>query len=198
MQPETPHALKEWAAVERALAAGATSLLIRKGGIREGGGSFAVERRTFWIFPTRYHQNAREIARPFAGFLDAAAALDPGPDRVRLQLHAVVESAYRIRALDAALALEGLHPMAAETVEARFRYREPHLHALLVRVAALPEPRLIPNTLDYDGCISWVTLDVAVETDAVRPVLEAPAWDGVRNEVEARLSRSGVVRIAGG
>src|SRR4029434_4686398 len=50
-------ALKEWAAVCRALETGRQMILLRKGGIYESAGEFEVENRQFLLFPTFLHQN---------------------------------------------------------------------------------------------------------------------------------------------
>ncbi|HEX2094760.1 MAG TPA: DUF1802 family protein, partial [Longimicrobiaceae bacterium] len=147
MLAENRSALKEWAAVEQALAAGRTTLLIRKGGIHERRRDFEVEHREFWLFPTLYHQNRHELRPEFRPYLDAAEALPRDIDRVRIEHYAVVHDALRVEELDVLKRLEGLHPLTEETVAQRFAYRgKPYLHALVLRVYRMPEPYVIPNT----------------------------------------------------
>ena len=62
MEDEYRQALKEWAVVEEAIAAGAVTLLLRKGGIHERQGDFGVEHRAFWIYPTGWHENRPDLA----------------------------------------------------------------------------------------------------------------------------------------
>ena len=62
---DLPHAFKEWAVICRALAEGKQALILRKGGIAETGGEFAVEHTRFWLFPTYTHQQ-RDGIRPEA------------------------------------------------------------------------------------------------------------------------------------
>ncbi len=196
MQGENRSALKEWGGVERALAEGRTSVLVRKGGIHERRSGFEVEHREFWLFPTLYHQNVHELRPEYRNLLEAAEAVHPGMDHVRIEHYAVIEEALRVESLEALHRLEGLHPLTRETVESRFRYRNrPYLHVLLPRVYRLPEPYLIPNTLDYEGCVSWVELDDALSTAGARPVLLDAEFDALRAEVLARLGEEGVVRL---
>lgn len=194
MQSENRSALKEWATVERALAEGRIALLVRKGGIHERRGDFQVEHREFWLFPTHYHENAHELAGAFRPLVGAGDP--PSRDTVRLGLYAVVSDALRVESLEALERLEGLHPLAQETVRSRFAYRnKPYLHALLLRAYRLPQPHAIPNTLDYEGCISWVGLDDALPTAGAEPVLSDEEFARVRDEVLRRLGSEGVVRL---
>jgi hypothetical protein len=188
-------ALKEWASVERALAEGRVTLLLRKGGIYEGTGEFRVEHREFWIFPTLFHQNPEELRPEFRPLLGGDAP--PAPqDEIPIGTYSVVEDAFRVERLDALERLEGLHPMTQETVRARFAYRgKPYLHALVVRAHRLPEPLVVPNTLGYEGCVSWVALDGAVATAGARPVLGDGAFAAARAEVARRLGADGVFRV---
>ena len=52
------HALKEWAVAIKALEAGKTIMLLRKGGIHERGGCFHVPQREVLLYPTYEHQQA--------------------------------------------------------------------------------------------------------------------------------------------
>ncbi|HET6230573.1 MAG TPA: DUF1802 family protein [Longimicrobiaceae bacterium] len=187
-------ALKEWAAVERALADGRTALLIRKGGIHEKRGGFEVEHREFWLFPTGFHQNADELADDFRGL--AGLPVPPSRDEVRLGVYAVVEEAFRVESLDALERLKGLHPLAPETIRSRFAYRnKPYLHALVLRAHVLPEPHVVPNTLDYEGCISWVQMDAELPTATARPAMLDAEFARTRAQILDRLGTEGVVRI---
>ena len=196
MLAENRWALKEWGAVELALAEGRTTLLVRKGGIHERRRDFEVEHREFWLFPTLYHQNAHELRPEFRPVLEAAEAQPHDVNQVRIAHYAVVEDALRVESLDALHRLEGLHALTRETVESRFAYRgRPYLHVLVLRAYRLPEPHVIPNTLDYEGCVSWVELDDALPTAGAQPVLMDAEFAARRAEVLARLGEDGVVRL---
>lgn len=177
-------ALKEWGAIEQLLATGDVVLLLRKGGLWERRDGFEVEHRAFWIFPTLYHQNPGELQPRFSRALERATAAHRGPDEVRLECFAKVTDAVRLENLSQALALAPLQALTPETIEARFHYRNrPYLHAVVLRVHRLPEPVVIPNTLDYEGCVSWVELDDPIDTAAARPVLSDDAFAAARAQV---------------
>lgn len=197
-EPMTPSssrsALKEWATVEEALATGRISLLVRKGGIHERRRDFEVEHRAFWLFPTHYHQNPVELAEGFRPLLDAAEP--PSRETVRIGTFAAVADALRVERLEALERLSGLHPLTPESVRSRFAYRgKPYLHVLVLRAWRLPTPHVVPNTLDYEGCVSWVELDDALPTAGAAPVLADDAFERVRAEVLERLGSEGVVRL---
>jgi hypothetical protein len=188
MERESRSALKEWEAVEQILAAGRASLLLRKGGIWEQKEGFRVEHREFWIFPTHFHQNPHELAPAFAWALEPGLAARPDGERIRLEHYAVVHDAFRVEDLEALRRLDGLHPLDAATVESRFRYKDrPYLHALTLRVYRMPEPHLVENTLDYEGCVSWVELDEALPTTGAVPVLTDEEFAAARGVVAERL-----------
>ena len=186
-------ALKEWAAIEQLLGSGEFVLLLRKGGLWEKRDGFEIEHRRFWIFPTLYHQNPSELRPEFAPALDAAAAAHRGPDEVRLEHFAEVTDAFRVESLDALRAVADQQALTLPTIESRFQYRNrPYLHALVLRVHRLPDPVVIPNTLDYEGCVSWVELDDPLAPTAARPVLDAARFEEARRRVLDRLGEAGV------
>jgi len=191
MESSSRQALKEWASVERGLAAGRVSLLVRKGGISERRGGFDVEHRAFWIFPTAFHQNAEELAPEFRDLL--ADGPPVSRDEIRLRVFAEVVEAFRVESLEEMGRLAGLHPMASETVRSRFEYRgRPYLHVILVRAHTLPEPVVIPNMLGYEGCVSWVSLDDEIATGGAALAMGDAEFERVRGEVLSRLGgRSG-------
>ena len=97
------HALKEWAVICRALAEGKQSLLLRKGGIAEPGGDFAVEHTRFWLMPTYTHQQRAGIADTALPLLEAAEADRPAAGVLRLTHWAEVTGMYQVRELGTAL-----------------------------------------------------------------------------------------------
>jgi len=186
MEGESAVALKEWAAIEDALAGGRLSVLVRKGGIYEKRGDFQVEHRGFWIFPTGWHQNERELRDAFRGHLGDTPRF---PDRtVPLRVFCTVEAHWKVEDLAALERLGDLQPFSPETLKARFDYRgKPYLHVILVRAHALPARREIPHTAAYEGCVSWVQLDQPLATSSAAPVLDDEAFADVRCEVESVL-----------
>lgn len=165
MQSSNCQALKEWAVVCEALAAGRQDVLLRKGGIAEGPDGFRVEHEEFWLLPTRFHQRPEELlaeARPLWG---KARAAEPPPGTLRIDLYAVVQEVIRIDKESRLDELAGRHILAEQTVLQRFHYREPGLFALVVKAFRNPEPFELPETPDIAGCRSWAPLPEALPTE---------------------------------
>ncbi|MBW4699226.1 MAG: DUF1802 family protein [Aphanocapsa lilacina HA4352-LM1] len=160
-------ALKEWAVVCEALARGEQSILLRKGGIREHRGGFVPEHRTFWLYPTSFHQNPEKLA-------PAVRTQQPPPasGTVALALYAEVADHWKVLDLEALRSLEGLHVLAWSTLAERFHYRaKPWLEVVLVRIYRLERPRLLYEQPQYAGCHSWVTLDASIAPASSVPVV---------------------------
>jgi len=187
-------ALKEWAAIEDALAGGRLTVLVRKGGIYEKRGDFQVEHRDFWIFPTGWHQNESELRPSFLEHLGDTPRFAPG--EVPLRVHCEVVDALRVERLDALEQLGDLQPFSDATLASRFAYRgKPYLHVLIVRAQLLPAARVIANTAAYEGCVSWVELDEEVPTAGAAPVLDDATFEAARAEVLRRLGSERIVRV---
>jgi hypothetical protein len=194
MEGESRQALKEWAVVEEAIAVGAVTLLLRKGGIHERQGDFGVEHRAFWIYPTGWHENRPDLAEHLHPFLSTVRAPERG--RIPFRVHAVVDDVFRIESPAAVDRLQGLHPLAPPAAHARFHYRgRPFVHALLLRAYRLPEPVTLPETIGYEGCVSWVRLDQALPTAGLVPVLSDEDFATLRGEIVRRMGTEGVVRL---
>lgn len=198
MKEKSAHALKEWAAIEQVIAAGGSSLLLRKGGLWERREGFEIEHREFWLFPTLYHQNPHELRPEFAWALESARAAHPNDDRVRLEHYALVTDAFKVERIETLERLAGFHALTSETIEARFQYKNrPYLHAVLLRTYRAPEPRIIPNTLGYEGCVSWVELDEALSTAGMVPVIGDEEFASLREDILGQLrGADGVTAVA--
>jgi len=194
MEAENRSALKEWAAVEDALAMGHLTVLVRKGGIHEKRGDFQVEHREFWIYPTGWHQNESELRREIVEHLGDVPRF--APEEIPFRLYCVVEDALRVESVDALLRLGEVQPLTDDTLRSRFEYRgKPYLHVLIVRAFRLPHPVVVHNTPAYEGCVSWVELDHALRTRDAQPVMMDAQFARARREVLERLGEDGVVRI---
>lgn len=166
-------ALKEWAVLCDALAAGDVVAMVRKGGIREQRAGFSVRHDRFLLYPTFFHEKAAELQPRFQARLEAAHARRPPEGTIRLDLVAGVAALWRVDDLERLRAIEGEHGLAWPAVESRFHYRgRPGVQVIAVRVARLAAPVTVPETRRYQGCVSWVALDDAVDVRAAAPVLD--------------------------
>ena len=169
-------AFKEWAVVVEALGNGGQIVILRKGGIAEGQGGFRVEQERFWLFPTRFHQQAEGVVEEArAGFEDYEW---PANDLLRIEFCAEVIEARRLDSLAKAQRLTGQHIWREEIIAERFDWgRDVGIYAMAVRARRLVAPVEIPMLESYGGCKSWVELEAALEFADTEPVLAAADFD---------------------
>lgn len=198
-------AFKEWAVVDEALGTGRQSILIRKGGIHERHGRFAVEHSEFLIYPTYLHQSPvmlkPGVHPPVANattFPVTASPRMPDTDvkagqevaqRVTIRHLAQVIDVLHAADEDAAKDWDEFHIYSPELIRSRFRYKpERPLFVLLVRIFRLPAPAVFLETPAYAGCRSWVQLEAAVETGGALPVVDDSAFSALSHRVRAVFS----------
>lgn len=170
-------AFKEWAVVVDALERGEQVVILRKGGIAEGSGSFQVEHPRFLLFPTLYHQQGEQVIPTAAARLKELAPTLPGPEKVRIQSYAEVTTWWRLDSLAVAERLRGMHVWRDEVIADRFDWGgEQAIHALVLRVWRLPSVVELPVRPEYGGCKSWITLATDVDSLGSVPVLDDAAF----------------------
>ena len=100
----TTHALKEWAVAVDALEEGKTILLLRKGGIREEGGSFKVAWDEVLLYPTFEHQQPDFLKPEYA---DKVSPVESGwhPETVRIGAWAKITHIFMVNYQPSILAL---------------------------------------------------------------------------------------------
>ena len=183
MQPSSNIAFKEWAIVVDALGHGEQVLILRKGGIREQRGQFAVEHREFWLFPTQYHEAERSIIPSKRPRLRDIAAAAPN-DAVDIEYYAVADSVIQIANPEALKRLQGRHIWSEQVLQERFQFgREPGLHVLVARVYRRPAAERLGMRESYGGCKSWVELERALSTESLTPVLPDVEYSARREEI---------------
>src|SRR5262245_49597548 len=91
------HAVKEWAVICQALAEGKQALLLRKGGIDEAAGEFALEHTRFWLLPTYTHQQRSGVVAAALPLLEYVEAHRPPTGVLRLTHWAEVTGVYQVR-----------------------------------------------------------------------------------------------------
>lgn len=171
-------ALKEWAVLCDALAAGEIVAMVRKGGIREQRAGFAVRHDRFLLYPTWFHEKSAELQPRFAARVAGASAHRPPEGIIRIGLVAEVAALWHVRELDRLRAIEPFHGMAWPTVVSRFEYRgTSDLRVIAARVSRLPAVHDVPETRRYQGCVSWVALDQPIDTTGATPVLSGADLD---------------------
>jgi hypothetical protein len=187
MRASADIAFKEWAVVVDALARGEQILILRKGGIRENRGEFHVDHKSFWLFPTQFHEAERSVIASKRPALRELAANAPS-DAVDIQLYAVADPVVHIAGYATLSRLQGRHVWAEHILQQRFEFgREAGLHALVVRAYRLPHPERLPHRESYGGCKSWVQLERSV-AGAVVPVLDDAEFARQRDAILELIS----------
>jgi hypothetical protein len=166
-------AFKEWSQICQVLADGRQTLIVRKGGIREGPGGFSPDHWTFWLYPTYVHQAQQGLrVREPEPLREISSPTDP----VSIRALAVVELIWHLSSETQLLALAPFHIWSLETIRSRFTYRLPGLWVLGVRVFRQDQPWTLTPSVEQLGCKSWVLLDAPLRTTLLRPALDDDAW----------------------
>jgi len=157
---------KEWSGVCQAILDGRQTVIIRKGGIAEGRAGFSFKEKEFYLFPTRYHEEAQKIREPqFSGSTVPA-------DEIRIECAAKVEWAGLVSDWHQAQALAPFHIWREEVIRERFDYEEtPGVHVAFIRALRLDPAWNLPNENRFGGCRSWVELPERVSEPRLEPVL---------------------------
>lgn len=178
---------KEWAIVVDAIGRGQQILSLRKGGIHEERGQFQLQHKTFWLFPTQFHEDENSVIpsqRAALREIDARAL----PDAVDIEFLAVAEEVHHLADLDSIKRLQGCHIWSDHILEERFRFgHEPGLFGLLLRVYRRPQPVRLPLRESYGGCKSWIELETTIAADNLTPVLSDSEFASQRAEIAALL-----------
>lgn len=157
-------AFKEWSEICQVLADGHQTLIVRKGGIREGPGGFSPEHQAFWLYPTFVHQAQQGLREPEPDQpVSPQARVDP-EDPVSIRSLAVVKHLWHVRSESELLPVTPFHHWTIDTLRIRFRYRQPGLWVLGVRVYRQDRPWSLTPTTEQLGCKSWVQLNSPVAT----------------------------------
>lgn len=160
--PHCSIALKEWAVVCRALELGIQTVLLRKGGISEPGGSFRCEHDQFWLYPTRFHQGA-EALTPAGAALLSGITPPADPALVPISLLARVRQVQRLTSPEEIEPYLDRQILSRETVLQRFHYKRPELFAIEVTCQRVDTAFVIRETPEMAGCHSWVEMGVGAQ-----------------------------------
>lgn len=155
-----------------AMARGEIIAMVRKGGIREQRAGFAVRHERFLLYPTWFHEKRSELQPRFAGRLERVDPMRPPEGMIRVAHVASVAAVWHVRDLEALRGIEAHHGLAWPAVVSRFEYRgRPEVRVVAVRLARLARVHDVPETRRYQGCVSWVELDDAIDVSYATPVL---------------------------
>jgi hypothetical protein len=160
-----------------ALGEGSQILVLRKGGIAEGPGGFGVEHQRFLLFPTLFHQQRESVTPEGQARFDLIAPRFPPADQVRIECWAEVAEWRRIESPELFSHLSGQHVWRDEVIAGRFDWGPSKgIFAIALRVHRLDRAVELPMRPGYGGCLSWVDLELDVETSRSRPALSSNAF----------------------
>jgi hypothetical protein len=167
-------ALKEWAAVVRALLEGEQILDLRKGGIRETGRHFALRASRVWLYPTVEHQE-RALLRPaYQRWIDDSERDAPSDRAIRVEGWADIVGVARLTEPDDLAKIEGKFIWTGEYAASRLSWkRRDPLWVLALRAYRLADSITVAFRDEYGGCTSWVDLSELPDDPASLPA--APA-----------------------
>ena len=169
---ESAHALKEWAIVGQALAGNRQIVLLRKGGLLDEDGHFALEHSQFWLLPTWLHQE-RGLVK--AAHQDLWEQTPRAPDEtakiVYLRHFARAERVWKLNESAEAALLQVPHIWSAHYLDLRFGYQpDKTLLCAALRVYVADEPVRYELRAEDLGCRSWVELAAPIAAE-VRPAI---------------------------
>lgn len=157
-------ALKEWAAMVAAIRSGAQCVLVRKGGVEDGG--FDVRDDAFAFFPTNWHADETDVSQKEASrFARARAGSMKDGESVSLSVVARVTGVWTVdgsKGRELLSALEARHwCWSADVCEKRVKWNaSAPLTVIEVRAYEASNPMsLRPDTERFGGCKSWVDID---------------------------------------
>ena len=182
---ELIHALKEWAVTVDALEQGETILLLRKGGIREQGGSFTVAQSQVLLYPTYEHQQPQLLK---SAYTTQVKPVPSGwhPSTVRIGSWARITHIFQVSEAPVVNDLLPYHVWNAQFTEDRLRWkpRQP-LSVLLLRTYKLTQAQVVSYRPEYGGCKSWIDLSEAIALADSAPVIHDAAYAQQVSDIQA-------------
>lgn len=162
-------AFKEWSYIVDALGKGKQSIILRKGGISEDGGDFAIKGKKFLLLPTQYHQ-ARELIKPeWLTDLEGDRYFS-SDNKTKIEFFAEIADH---RVISDWNILEKLHPQHAwnmDIIKERYNRWEKNVHLLIVQVYKLKKPFELEMLPQYGGCKSWIEVEDEIELEGEQVV----------------------------
>ena len=171
-------ALKEWNTIVEALGQGHIIAVWRKGGIgdspsvKEPFENFQVEKKQFILFPTTTHQSSEKIRNQFHPLLEDKC-LTGKDNQVRIKYWAELEEAIDIPELEKLLNVSNELVNNNEHLISSWNLYPNHYGKLLIlRVYQYSDPILVTNSLEYQGCKSWVELKIDIPKIGSKPAMQ--------------------------
>jgi hypothetical protein len=191
MKGINPIALKEWAVAIDALEAGEQIVIMRKGGIIEETRDFQLQSNAFFLFPTYEHQKIELLKDVYQPRLETIIkATEALKDTVTLTSYAEVVADLEVNSQEQLNRLFPYHIWTEYFAEERLKWkRAKPLHVLILRVFKLDHPIELPMLVEYNGCKSWISLNMelpeSIEMKSVLSEAEFTAQNSLITELMA-------------
>jgi len=157
-------ALKEWATVVKALENGNQTVLLRKGGILDTASGFNVESKKFLLFPTYEHQDNASLKSQYYGYLADARENKPKEGTNRITSFAEVVEEKDLGLMEKIEDLTSFHIWSDSYIIERMNWMpEKPMKIMFLKVFKI-NPIEVPIIPDYQGCKSWIELNVNPES----------------------------------
>ncbi|MDF1824676.1 MAG: DUF1802 family protein [Verrucomicrobiales bacterium] len=154
-----PVAFKEWQLISDALASGEQSVILRKGGISEGKTGFQWIHDRFFLFPSLFHEQSKQVKPDESGSERKILPAGAGDGEVAFSVYVETISAGRLTDWEEVLRLEPYHIWTEEIIRERFEWGdEPGLSYAVVKTFPLVEPWVLADRKTFGGCRSWFGL----------------------------------------
>lgn len=154
-----PVAFKEWQLISDALVSGEQSVILRKGGISEGKAGFQWIHDRFFLFPSLFHEQSKQVKPDASGNERVIPRPLAGEGDVSFSVYVETIKAGRLTDWDEILRLEPFHIWNEDIIRERFEWgEEPGLSYAVVKAFPLAEPWILPDRKTFGGCRSWFGL----------------------------------------
>ncbi len=173
-----------------ALGSGDQSIIMRKGGIHEGGGGFSFDHSQFAMFPTLFHEQQQHLRTRSVNEEHLGQEHQPG-DKVFIRYWATLSSVWNLGDWKTIERIEPFHIWKRATIRERFEWSKssadsPGIKMALVRIYRLEQPWQIEYQRNHGGCRSWLTLPeiFTPPRETCKPVLSEDEFSKIREGLE--------------
>ncbi|WP_413164176.1 DUF1802 family protein [Capilliphycus salinus ALCB114379] len=191
MEVNIKPALKEWNVAVKAMEAGKTILLLRKGGIKEEKGRFSVEHQRVLLYPTFEHQQPNLLKPEYASEVQPVSS-GWHPETVKISSWAEITDILAIDTPQAEALIFELLPFIIwneNFIRERINFKpKKPLFLLLLKPYKLSQVYEIPYDSSYGGCRSWIELKEEISIENSIPVWEETAYNYLSEQIKLTVS----------
>jgi len=165
-------------------------LLLRKGGIKEQGGTFRVAQEQVLLYPTYEHQKP-DLLKP--SYADQVQVVPSGwhPETVSISAWAQITHIIQVSEAATVAQLLPYHVWKEQFVSDRLKWKpRTPLYLLLLRTYRLAQTQSIPYRLEYGGCQSWIDLAATISLADSIPALSDAEYSGQVETIQAMIKEA--------